>query len=61
MVKSPRLVYRPNLDVTPESEAHVLAEVYSFVLRAREEKEKGASPGTPDNDVRKDSEDGSRR
>ena len=51
-MSSPRLIYRPRADATPESEARFLAEVYRFVLLAHERK-KGAHPGTPD-DVKKE-------
>jgi hypothetical protein len=51
-VKSLRLDYQPLPDVTPEDEARILGEAYRFVLRAYEEKKKGARPGTPD-DVKK--------
>jgi hypothetical protein len=54
-----RLRYVPREGATPENEARVLVEVYRFVLRIHEEKEKGASSGTSDNakevhDVRAD-------
>lgn len=43
-----RVIYRPHPDATAEGEIRVLAEVYGFILRAYEDKKKGAQPGTPD-------------
>jgi hypothetical protein len=43
-----RLRYVRQRGVTPKSEARVLADVYRFVLRIHEEKEKGSHSGTPD-------------
>jgi hypothetical protein len=48
-----RVTYRPRADASPESEARALADVYGFILKAYEERQKGAFSGTP-NDVRKD-------
>jgi hypothetical protein len=42
-----RLRYVPREDATLESEARALGEVYCLVLRAYEQKKKGAGPGTP--------------
>ena len=58
-MSSLRIIYRPRPDATPESEARILGEVYRFVLRANEEKKKGAGLGTPNDakeaqDVRAD-------
>lgn len=50
---SPRVVYRPAPDATPEGEIRALAQAYSFILRTHEGKKKGAEVGAP-GDVRKD-------
>lgn len=48
---SAQITYRPHSGATPEDEARALAAVYRLAMRAHEEKEKGALPGTPEDDV----------
>ncbi len=43
-----RIIYIPHPNVTPEREAAVLAAVYSFVLRAHENKKKAVPADGPD-------------
>jgi hypothetical protein len=44
MTQTPRIVYRPRFDTTPESELSTLAAVYRFVLSKTE----ATRPGSPD-------------
>jgi hypothetical protein len=44
----PQIVYIPRPDATTENEAATLVNVYAFVLRCAEEREKGGPATAPD-------------
>lgn len=45
---SPRIVYTPRPDATPETELATLANVYAFILQKHQEKQKGGPETAPD-------------
>jgi hypothetical protein len=47
-VASVRTTYTPRPDATPEAETAALSQVYAYVLRKHQEKQKGTRPGAPD-------------
>jgi hypothetical protein len=48
---STRITYRALPGTTPEEEARALAAVYRLVLQVHAERQKGACPGTLEDDV----------
>ena len=56
-----RIAYVPRPDATPEGEIETLADVYSFILRAAQERKKGGlSTSRPNNTKVRSSSDDSR-
>ena len=51
---SARVAYRSRPGTAPEDEVRALAAAYRLVLQAHAEKEKGARPGTLEDDVREE-------
>jgi hypothetical protein len=45
---SPRVVYVPRPDATPETELSALASVYAFTLQRHQDKQKGGAATAPD-------------
>lgn len=47
-MSSPRITYTPHPDATPEDELTALANIFAFVLRCDQEREKGGPSTAPD-------------
>ena len=47
-MSSIRLIYRPRTDTTPVTELGALSQIYAFVLRTHQEREKAAPSSRPD-------------
>ena len=50
---SPRIIYTPRSDATPESEVSALAAIYKFILT----KQRAAHPAAPNDAMKKGSSD----
>jgi hypothetical protein len=48
MSNTPRIIYQPRGDVTPEGELNALVACYAFILQKQQEKEKGGPATAPD-------------
>jgi hypothetical protein len=57
-MNSPRIIYTPHPDATPQAELNVLANVYRFILGCHAKKKAADEPGS-ENDTKGGSKNGS--